>query len=173
MTNLEIEIEAAFRKLPIAPAVGPGIPYETLIPGIAHELSWMRPFDRNITSPSTTRRNLIALKKRAGVISKDMAAVTQLPLDVRLIVTACAYFEIPELPPPARSGAPEKDLAALVARMVAEHYNRLTGKRPTRITRCGRSKAYGPFIELLTEIYRILGIKASPENQTRAVVKLF
>jgi hypothetical protein len=34
MTSLQAELEAAFRKLPIAPPDDGGIPYEWLIPGI-------------------------------------------------------------------------------------------------------------------------------------------
>jgi hypothetical protein len=38
MTGLQAELEAAFRKLPIAPPDDGGIPYEWLIPGIGRTL---------------------------------------------------------------------------------------------------------------------------------------
>jgi hypothetical protein len=172
MTILQTKVEAAFRKLPIAPPVGPGIPYDTLIPRIAHELSWMRPIGRNVASERKAIRKLITLKKKAHVLSGDMSTMVQLPLSP-LSVSATADMEIPQLPQPLRGGAPKKDLAALVARRVAEHYFHLTGKRPTRITPPGGGKARGPFIELLTAIYEILGIKASAENQTKELAKHF
>jgi hypothetical protein len=34
----------------------------------------------------------------------------------------------------------------------------------------GGGKAHGPFLEFLATIYRILGIKASAENQAKAAI---
>jgi hypothetical protein len=171
MTQLQLALEAALRRLPVAAPVGPGIPYETLIPGIARQLSLMQPNDHKLASPATTRRKLIALKKRAEALSKDMSAAVHLPLQQRLAIIAIAYAETCKLPRPARTGAPQKQLALRVACTVAEHYYALTGKKPTRITPCEGGKACGPFVAFLTEIFKLLGIKASAENQAKASIK--
>jgi hypothetical protein len=63
MNGLQAELEAAFRKLPIAPPDEGGIPYEWLIPGIGRQLALMKPVDRKVASPDATKRRLVALKK--------------------------------------------------------------------------------------------------------------
>src|SRR5580704_18908444 len=96
-----------------------------------------------------------------------MSAMALLPLKLRILIAEIAQ-ENPKLPPPAGRGAPQKSLAMQVARTVAEHG--LTGTRPTRITPPGGGKAHGPFLEFLATTYRILGIKASAENQAKAAI---
>ena len=59
MTGLQAELEAAFRKLPIAPADDGRIPYECLIPGIGRQLALMKPVDRKVASPDATKRKLV------------------------------------------------------------------------------------------------------------------
>ena len=65
MTGLQAELEAAFRKLPIAPPDDGRIPYEWLIPGMGRQLALMKPVDRKVASPDATKRKLVALKKHA------------------------------------------------------------------------------------------------------------
>ncbi len=170
MTGLQAELEAAFRKLPIAPADDGRIPYECLIPGIGRQLALMKPVDRKVASPDATKRKLVALKKHAKLLCEDMSAMALLPLKPRILIVEIAHAEDPKLPPPAGRGAPQKSQATLVARTVAEHFYGLTGTRPTRITPPGGGKAHGPFLEFLATIYRILGIKASAENQAKAAI---
>jgi hypothetical protein len=170
MTGLQAELEAAFRKLPIAPPDDGRIPYEWLIPGIGRQLALMKPVDRKVASPDATKRKLVALKKHAKILCKDMSAMALLPLKPRILIVEIAHAEDPKLPPPAGRGAPQKSQATLVARTVAEHFYGLTGTRPTRITPTGGGKAHGPFLEFLATIYRILGIKASAENQAKAAI---
>ena len=157
----------AFRKLPIAPPGG--IPYEWLIPGIGRQLALMKPVERKVASPDATKRKLVALKKHAKIHCEDMSAMALLPLKLRILIVEIAQ-ENPKLPPPAGRGAPQKSLAMQVARTVAEHFYGLTGTRPTRITPPGGGKAHGPFLEFLATTYRILGIKASAENQAKAAI---
>ena len=169
MTGLQAELEAAFRKLPINPPDDGGIPYEWLIPGIGRQLALMKPVDRKVASPDATKRKLGALKKHAKILCEDMSAMALLPLKLRILIVEIAQ-ENPKLPPPAGRGAPQKSLAMQVARTVAEHFYGLTGTRPTRITPTGGGKAHGLFLEFLATIYRILGIKASAENQAKAAI---
>ena len=138
MTGLQAELEATFRKLPIAPPDDGRIPYEWLIPGIGRQLALMKPVDRKVASPAATKRRLVALKKHAKILCEDMSAEL-LPLKLRILLliklnVEIAHAEDPKLPPPAGRGAPQKSQATLVARTVAEHFYGLTGTRPTRIT---------------------------------------
>ena len=149
MTGLQAELEAAFRKLPIAPPDDGGIPYEWVIPGIGRQLALMRPVDRKVASPDATKRKLVALKKHAKILCEDMSGMALLPLKLRILIVEIAHAENPKLPPPAGRGAPQKSLAMQVARTVAEHFYGLTGTRPTRITPTGGGKAHGPFLEFL------------------------
>jgi hypothetical protein len=169
MTGLQAELEAAFRKLPIAPADDGRIPYERLIPGIGRQLALMKPVDRKVASPDATKRKLVALKKHAKILCEDMSAMALLPLKLRILIVEIAQ-ENPKLPSPAGRGAPQNSLAMQVAQTVAEHFYGLTGTRPTRITPTGGGKAHGPFLEFLATTYRILGIKASAENQGKAAI---
>ena len=171
MTGLQAELEAAFRKLPIAPPDDGGIPYEWLIPGIGRQLALMKSVERKVASPDATKRKLVALKKHAKILCEDMSGMALLPLKLRILIVEIAHAENPKLPPPAGRGAPQKSLAMQVARTVAEHFYGLTGTRPTRITPPGGGKAHGPFLEFLATTYRILGIKASAENQAKAAIK--
>jgi hypothetical protein len=78
MTGLQAELEAAFRKLPIAPPDDGGIPYEWVIPGIGRQLALMRPVERKVASPDATKRKLVALKKHAKILCEDMSAMALL-----------------------------------------------------------------------------------------------
>jgi hypothetical protein len=98
MTGLQAELEAAFRKLPIAPADDGRIPYERLIPGIGRQLALMRPVDRKVASPDATKRKLVALKKHAKILCEDMSAMALLPLKLRILIVEIAQ-ENPKLPP--------------------------------------------------------------------------
>jgi hypothetical protein len=121
ITGLQAELEAAFRKLPIAPPADGRIPYEWVIPGIGRQLALMKPVDRKVASPDATKRKLAALKKLAKILCEDMSAMALLPLKPRILIVEIAHAENPKLPPPGR-GAPQKSLAMQVARIVAEHF---------------------------------------------------
>jgi hypothetical protein len=57
-------------------------------------------------------------------------------------------------------GTPRKDQARRIAEVAAGHYWALTGKKPTVPKREG--EAYGPFLDLVTAVFKILEVKASP-----------
>jgi hypothetical protein len=173
VTNLQValELEAAFRKLPIAPPDDEHIPYESLLPGIVRQLALMKPVDCKVVARDATKRKLIAMKKPAKSLFEDMSTMALLPLNLRLSIAEISHAEISKLPLPGSRGAPQKSLALRVARTVAEHFYGLTGTRPTRITPTGGGKAHGQFLELLAAIYGILGIKASVENQAKAAIR--
>jgi hypothetical protein len=108
MTGLQAELEAAFRKLPIAPPDDGKIPYELLIPGIGRQLALMKPVDHVVASRDATKRKLGALKKHAKMLCEDRSAMALLPLKLRISIVEIAHAEDPKLPPPAGRGAPQK-----------------------------------------------------------------
>jgi hypothetical protein len=73
-----------------------------------------------------------------------------------------------EIKPPTK---PCKDVARYVANLLAQDFKDLTGKDPTLSTRRLRGsdkyEKYGPFLDLVTEIFAILHIDASPETFAR------
>lgn len=64
----------------------------------------------------------------------------------------------------------EKPLASLVALQAAVEYERISGKKVTRIVKDGKS--FGPFMTFLGEVYNALGIVASVEAQAAAAKKV-
>lgn len=64
---------------------------------------------------------------------------------------------------PGPKGRVRKRVAAEVTRQAAQIYTYLTGKRPTLPSRDG--KAYGPYQAFLEDLFEVLGVDASPENQ--------
>ena len=134
MTGLQAELEAAFRKLPIAPPDDGGIPYEWVIPGIGRQLALMRPVDRKVASPDATKRKLVALKKHAKILCEDMSAMALLPLKLRILIVEIAHAENPKLPPPAGRGAPQKKSGNVGCADCGGTLLWPDGTRPTRIT---------------------------------------
>jgi hypothetical protein len=171
VSDLQTQLEALFHELPIAPPHGQGIPYAMLIPGIGRQLALMKGVDPKPQRRHDTRCKLMTMKRHARVLCEDIPAMAHLPLELRLSVLQMARAEIPDLVPMTRKGAPPKVLAEKVACTVAEHFYALTGNRPTRITPAEGGKAYSPFLRLLATTYRLLGIKASAENQAKSAIK--
>ena len=169
MSNLHVQLEAVFRKLPIAPASDQGMSYATLIPSIGRQLALMKSVDHKPASVPTHR--LSAINKHAKALCESMPMMARLPLELRLLVVQLAHAKVTGVPA-ASKGAPVKVQARKVAWTVAEHYYGLTGNRPTRITPVGGGKAHSPFISLLAAVYRLLGIKASAEIQAKSAIKL-
>jgi hypothetical protein len=62
-----------------------------------------------------------------------------------------------------------RQLARAVGWMLRQDVEALTGKRPTITVRDG--EATGPFLDLVTEVFSILAIKASPEAVAREALK--
>lgn len=72
-------------------------------------------------------------------------------------------------------GRPRNNLARGVASILASNYATLTGKNPTVSTRSNGAQdvPYGPFFDLVTDIFKVLEINASAEAAARAAVKEF
>lgn len=152
-----------------------GIPYSTLIPGISRELVWAaRPAPHTVPR-ANVRHQFDLLKKAAQAMREhllsDPSLAVEFPLEARLAITQVTELEI-DLS--ADGGRPRKDAAARVARLLAWHFEGLTGLLPTRVTSLKEGKAQpstSPFTQLLAEVYAALGIVASLDNQARSAIE--
>jgi hypothetical protein len=65
---------------------------------------------------------------------------------------------------PVRARCPRQRCARLVTSWAAVVFQVLTGSEPTIRVHPDTSRAYGPMLEFLEELFRIFGIKASAEH---------
>ena len=61
--------------------------------------------------------------------------------------------------------------AAAVTERAASTFEQLTGYRATVSVDPHSHRSYGTFLEFLADVFRVLGIRASPEAQARAFLK--
>lgn len=169
-------LEAAFRKLPIKKGKAAGIPYESLIPGIARQLMLMVPILRpKVASEKRGLRNLAQSTGRTVKALDDLssaalaalnyqpAALRELKTKLRILHAATETVEFT-----ARNGQPKKIQPKKIARIVAQHYYRLTGRKPALTNDpYNGGKTKGQFVELLQAVFEILGIKASALSQAK------
>jgi hypothetical protein len=140
-------------------------------------------------SSGAARKELAELKKRAEGLLDAIGALHRPAIDalgyragaligagglttrLRILIASASSAAIPGQPP--NRGAKVKAGPRKIALAVAEHYYRLTGDKPTVDTRQidtdydKGSESYGPFLDLLTEVFAALGVKASPESQAK------
>jgi hypothetical protein len=116
------------------------------------------------------------MKKHAKLVWDDKRAIADLPLQTRLSIAMIASLDTSN-PRASEHGAPKKTLARKVAETTAEHFFQLTRQRPTRRVATDTSKlaepnqTYGPFVEFLDVIYKILAIEASAASQAGSAIK--
>jgi len=70
---------------------------------------------------------------------------------------------------PASKVQPRNRASPMVAGILADEYERITGERPTVRTRDG--VAYGPFFGLVRDIFVAMGFKDSPEVASRKAAR--
>jgi hypothetical protein len=170
-------LEAAFNRLPEPPTIQEDrIPHKKLIPGIARELMIMRPVQK--PKYATVKKGL---QKVATHAARTVEALDSLPPEViaALNLRPATFRQLklmlrilPILAKSAEVGprrrATTKVHPRKIAWRVAEHYCALTGKRkPTVPDKNG--VPYGPFLELLTDVFRILEVRASAASQGNAI----
>jgi hypothetical protein len=172
-------LEDAFRRQAIQPASKmAGIPYEFFIPDMGQQLLLMTPIQHPKCAPD--KKGLLDLAQSTGRTIKVLErlsenaltalnyrrpALASLKTNLRILHVAAKTAEVK-----ARRGAPKKIQPRKITEVVAQHYYGLTGKKPTVPSKDG--KAYGPFLELLGDIFKILGVKGvSAESQARELVK--
>jgi hypothetical protein len=94
----------------------------------------------------------------------------EFPLEERLAIARIARSKVD---PSGRSGRPRKGVARRVATFLAQNFEALTGEAPGRITLVEEGMAKrssGRFIDLLSEIYRVLEIGASADSQAKVAL---
>jgi hypothetical protein len=72
----------------------------------------------------------------------------------------------------ARTGRPKKQAAKAIAANAAANFELLTGRRATLSTPTAGGKASGAFLDFLSEVFKILGVDASPESQAKVAIDL-
>jgi hypothetical protein len=92
-----------------------------------------------------------------------------LSMHLRILIACAEGAVIPDLPENVGRGSPKKVRAQKIARIVAIHYWHLTGRLPARTNDPGTSQTSGQFVNLLKDIFSILGVKASAGAQTKAL----
>lgn len=128
------------------------------------------------------QKKAIALHKHISGMHKDaVSAIPSLVLfssDLKDTVLACdesiQRFEGGEQT--KGSTKPSKRQAREVANRLARCYQTLTDKKPTVSTRTSGDsgpKAYGPFLEFVTDMFMALDIDARPERFSRVAAKDF
>lgn len=98
-----------------------------------------------------------SLRTAASEIDEDGGSVV-----AALDATAAAGF--------AR-GRPRETAARWVASKCAEIYFQQTGSQPSVIVPFAGGPAYGPFLEFVSDMFRAVGISASPENHAKEASK--
>jgi hypothetical protein len=172
-------LEDAFRKVPIRRGeVTPAIPYDFLIPDIAGQLMRMIPNPRPKALPP--KEALRRLTRSIGhtvevldglpptvldALNYQRSALRKLQAQLRILHFAAKTAEVV-----TRRSAPTKLQEQKIARVVAQHYFALTGKKPTVTVRVKDGKA-SPFLELLTAVYRIIGLNVSAASQGKKVAE--
>lgn len=176
-------IEAAYReaaaKAPMekSPRTSKAIPYELAIPGMGRELMLMMsgaprkllPPKKALAELRKTSDGLLAVldllpPEAAAALDMSQKTLPDLRLKLRVLSEEAKAARIVR-----KAGPPEKVQATKIARAVAVHYYHFMGRNPSVPKREG--KAYGPYLNLLSKIFKILELKASAESQAEKVVR--
>ena len=172
----QAKVEAVLRKFAAAEQASANvIPYSSLIPDISRLIVWEARGDiPTVSRLKVVRTKRIKLRKVAEALLADLSNPSLsvlLPLDERLAIIQLAYIDT-DLK--GHRGAPRKDAAGRVARLLAQHFEGLTGSPPTRITQLQdgiAQRSSGQFVKFLAEVYLALWIDASVENQAKSAIK--
>jgi hypothetical protein len=186
-------IEAAFRELP---AVSDDDPTTDLLLGVvARQLVKMK-LDRRSAEEESRIRELPAVAPMDSLSKSDWDALRRSPRPPNakeLQQLSRALKALGKLPPPVQDmlsreapgflicaktllsaerkagrGQPKKTQKGEIAWKVGYIYHRRTGKKPT-VSNQEEGKARGPFLNLLTNVYQILGIPGGAERQAKVV----
>jgi len=148
----------------------------------------------------TTKRELNTLKRRAEALLEAIDALHKPALDalhgrtspdipgfrrgmligpaglttrLRILISIAesARANVPDQEP--NVGAGEKVQPARIADRTATYYCVLTGEEPTVRVNADTYHSYGPFLDLIKEVFGILGVDASPVSQATAAYRRF
>jgi hypothetical protein len=137
-----------------------------------------------------TRKELAALKRRAEALVEAIDDLHKPAIDalnyrtavlrqgLRILVIAAEFADIPDQG--VNLGAGRKAQPARIADYVAAQYFALTGKEPIVSVKhektagiANHHKSYGPFLDLIKEVFDILSVDASPVSQATAAYQRF
>jgi hypothetical protein len=157
----EIEIEELFQSL--------GSDDSVLKRDLARRLVIEACQEPPIVLGKAAKKKLLALQEAAQAVMADHCLTEGLPLELLHVVSQLGSLRLE-----GQRGPRPKDAAARVARLLAQHFETLTGSPPTRITPVKdgvAQRSCGHFTQLLGEVYAVLRIDASPDSQARAAIK--
>ena len=171
-------LEAAFSRLQEPRETkGAGIPYKEVIPSIARELILMQPVQNPTHATAKT-----GLKKVAAHADRTVKALDRLPEDAlkalnirpdrirksRIMLVALSLAAKRPGRNSSTSGyggfSREKSRGECRGALLRSH-----GQTEADSARQERGPVNGPFLELLTEVFRILEVKASAASQGNAI----
>jgi hypothetical protein len=192
-------LEAALERLtPGETTLPKAIPYRNLIPEIAHHLTTLYRKDAPVTYPADQLKRVVSqLKPMASWIQKDEDLGHSepstiragdlnlpLPLRLRLIRFATEAGDLAEKiesilshdhAPRRRRARPKHTASRKIALYLHQETERLTGRIPGRsVAESGidqSSRERGDFVVLVREIFKILGVRASPEYAAKIAVE--
>ena len=93
--------------------------------------------------------------------------ITKLHATLRAIDEAAAPLDDPDY----KGGKPRNEKAHALAGRLATHYYFMTGERPKRIN--DKEGTYGPFFDLISEVFQALDIRESATHYARAAIERF
>ena len=189
----EQKIIAAFKKLPGVNEIG----FEDGFAPIVRHIMLMVPPPKNpviekytrrfnVVSPAVTRKEVDKVKAAAiklrdtleclhspaiQALNLTLVQFVQLEERIRILAAQAEQAEIPDTPANAGRGRKRRTRLKDFSKSIAEHYYFVTGREPTRRADWDSGTPYGPFIELLAEMFKIFGIKANADAEAREAIK--
>jgi hypothetical protein len=191
-TTTQALLEAALERLSAGETLPNTIPYRDLIPKIAHQLTFMKRSDASPVTRPTDQLKLVSWLQKVEVLALGEGAPVRasdldlpLPLRLRLILHAAEAGELAReiesilshaSHAPRRPRARPKHTASRnIASYLYQETERITGRIPGRtVTQSGidqSSREGGEFVVLVREIFKILGVRASPEQAARDAIE--
>lgn len=94
---------------------------------------------------------------------------------LRRVAEMARNARLDDVPESQGRGRPSDGLVFAVSSILAADYSTLTGNAPTVATRNNgvQDVPYGPFFDLVSDVFAAIGIDASPEAAARAAVKRY
>jgi len=170
-------LEDAFRSLPIKrPKKANAIPYDLLIPAMGRQLILMTPSRPPQTVvPKIALRNLNQssaqiIKVLDSLSSDELSALNHGSMGLQeLTIRLKVLHKVTAKPVVKRPpGRPTKIQPAKITKVVAQHYYRLTGRKPA-VSKNLHGVAGGCFLELVQKVFMILGVEASALSQAEKI----
>lgn len=109
-----------------------------------------------------------AINAANAALSEEIPSLKKFEALVGLMASA-AQVASHRLDGGKRAGRPKANTGALVAESVKRAYERLTGKKATAPFNEKTSETYGPFVQLMKDVFAALEIKASASAQAKAI----